>query len=139
MERCYSPVPSMGAFRDSEDSPQGFSSDSTAIEQRDGGGGSDGRAIREGIRKDEKKERTGVCGGAKAGVGSGSSLPHSSCSSSATDVEADDEKVKAGGACMVDDDAVAVKPCGEIVIEKAVEHVGGLPCRACCPDFPMPA
>ena len=144
----YSPVASMGAFRDDEDSPLGFSSDSTVIEQRSGGvDGGFGGASDGGKRgADNPDERSG-------GDGLSNSMSFSpSSSSSATEVETCDDKIRvdadaadtaaaaaaaaAGRQC---DHFVSVKPCDEIVVEKAVEYVGGLPCRECYSDFPASA
>ena len=133
-QRCRSPIPSIGAFRDGGSSALGFSSDSTIIEKFGRGvDGSDGpRKAENGGNKqdgDGKSEQIGD-GGGDCGddlkIGSGSPI------SSATDVETRNSTADANGR---NGHVVTVEPCDEIVVEKASEHVGGLPCRTCYPDF----
>ena len=127
VQQCHSPVPSIGAFRNDENSSQWVSNDSTVAEQLNDGidesnmpptEGSDARQNTQS--KDEK---------------SGRKIRSMSFESSASP-KIRETRDFANKMSRYNDYVFAVEPCNKIIVEKASEHVGGLPCRTCYPDHP---
>ena len=126
MQQCHSPVPSIGAFRDDENATQWVFWDSTLPEQPSHG------ADKQMLQMED--------GNARHSVQSGNEERNRTIPKLGFESFATPKKLASRGSADkrngLNDYIVTVEPCDKIIVDKASEHVGGLPCRTCYPDYP---